>query len=343
MDYTNRGSSPFHDIQALYIRDCHGELVHVTGKGARETRKIWTTFHQYLNTEKGPDPIVFRDGSNFWSFEVPLQALDGHFKDCLAVHPLPERSACLSSNLVVRVQECVRPGSEHVMGIWAIGRSVDSTTLTFAEWFGMLILAETRLNPPDAEVNEYSLQAIDDARRITKIFDAELRNVAPGDKWISHGREYFMDRVRYFTARRVEVEFALPAFPCKSSNPQKTNGIYPDRAEELALGRLHVFCRRVREIYPPGAKVCIISDGHVFADCSKYTFISYPKIASSELGSAQIPTREYGSKLIEYSRSRRRSRKSLRGAINSDERKANSGKGRATGCQLLLPRRLLFP
>ncbi|KAJ5107931.1 hypothetical protein N7456_004606 [Penicillium angulare] len=59
----------------------------------------------------------------------------------------------------------------------------------------------------------------------------------------------------------------LPAFPCKSSNLEKVAGVLPDRGEELALRRLYSVLRQIESIYEPGAKLCIISDGHVFSDC----------------------------------------------------------------------------
>ncbi|OJJ46527.1 hypothetical protein ASPZODRAFT_40116, partial [Penicilliopsis zonata CBS 506.65] len=81
------------------------------------------------------------------------------------------------------------------------------------------------------------------------------------------GREYLLARVLFFTSRNLPLEMCLPAFPCKSSNPEKVTGTMPDRGEELALRRLHQVLRQIKEVYPPGAFICIISDGHVFSDC----------------------------------------------------------------------------
>ena len=62
------------------------------------------------------------------------------------------------------------------------------------------------------------------------------------------------------------IEFALPAFPCKSPNPNKVAGTLPDEGERIALNTLEKMCRDITAIYPPGARVTICSDGHVFAD-----------------------------------------------------------------------------
>lgn len=62
------------------------------------------------------------------------------------------------------------------------------------------------------------------------------------------------------------LELALPAFPAKSPNREKTIGNLPDFAELLGLQRLQEVCREIAAIYAPGATVTICSDGHVFAD-----------------------------------------------------------------------------
>jgi pyoverdine/dityrosine biosynthesis protein Dit1 len=57
----------------------------------------------------------------------------------------------------------------------------------------------------------------------------------------------------------------LPAFPFKSPNRvDKTLGSLPDLGEELALQHLNGLCESIKEIYEPGAKVTITSDGLVY-------------------------------------------------------------------------------
>ncbi|GAB0137642.1 hypothetical protein EsDP_00005899 [Epichloe bromicola] len=63
------------------------------------------------------------------------------------------------------------------------------------------------------------------------------------------------------------VPMCLPAFPFKSpNNSAKVLGKLPDRAEELALAHLDGLCQAIQDIYPPGAKLTIISDGLVYND-----------------------------------------------------------------------------
>ncbi|MFD7612779.1 L-tyrosine/L-tryptophan isonitrile synthase family protein [Streptomyces sp. NPDC059828] len=73
-------------------------------------------------------------------------------------------------------------------------------------------------------------------------------------------------RIGDFVRRGEPVVFTLPGFPCKSPNPAKVLGHLPDQGERLSLGFLNDLCARIGEIHPPGARVVICSDGHVFGD-----------------------------------------------------------------------------
>lgn len=72
----------------------------------------------------------------------------------------------------------------------------------------------------------------------------------------------FLSVIGRFVSEGVPVQACLPAFPFKSANKvYKVLGSLPDKAEELALERLNTLCKRVQDIYPPGASIVIISDG----------------------------------------------------------------------------------
>jgi pyoverdine/dityrosine biosynthesis protein Dit1 len=62
------------------------------------------------------------------------------------------------------------------------------------------------------------------------------------------------------------LHMVLPAFPAKSPNLDKVLGHLPDKAEELALRHLQNICDRIGELYAPGARLTICSDGRVFSD-----------------------------------------------------------------------------
>jgi pyoverdine/dityrosine biosynthesis protein Dit1 len=153
----------------------------------------------------------------------------------------------------------------------------------FEEFFAQLILdqadlcAQARVTSPDSEA-EVNTQVIVD------LFDRYLRYEGHNDQWMACGRAYFAERVRHFILRNIPVQLCLPAFPCKSSNIDKVTGTNPDRGEELALERLHGFIEAIERVYAPGAKLWIISDGHVFSDC---------------IGVDDAAVDEYGAKLKE--------------------------------------------
>lgn len=73
-------------------------------------------------------------------------------------------------------------------------------------------------------------------------------------------------KVRRFVRAGEPVHFLLPAFPAKSPNPKKVLGPLPDMAEQLALGYLQRVCEEIGELYPPGARITLCSDGRVFSD-----------------------------------------------------------------------------
>jgi pyoverdine/dityrosine biosynthesis protein Dit1 len=75
-----------------------------------------------------------------------------------------------------------------------------------------------------------------------------------------------LPRVRRFVTAGEAIHFLLPAFPGKSPNPKKVLGRLPDMAEELALRYLEQVCNEIRQLYPPGARITICSDGRVFSD-----------------------------------------------------------------------------
>src|SRR5919197_960624 len=71
-------------------------------------------------------------------------------------------------------------------------------------------------------------------------------------------------RTAGFVARGEPVEFVLPGFPAKSPNPRKVLGPAPDMAERLSLDFLARLCDRIAELYPPGGRIIICSDGRLF-------------------------------------------------------------------------------
>jgi pyoverdine/dityrosine biosynthesis protein Dit1 len=79
-------------------------------------------------------------------------------------------------------------------------------------------------------------------------------------------RQTHMRKIEEFVAWSKPVHMILPAFPAKSPNPRKTVSHRPDYGEVLALSNLNDLCKKIRNIYAPGAIITICSDGRVFSD-----------------------------------------------------------------------------
>lgn len=75
----------------------------------------------------------------------------------------------------------------------------------------------------------------------------------------------FLDQIYSRVANAEPIFMCLPAFPFKSPNTTtKVLGRLPDKAEEFALAHLNGLCRAIEDVYCPGAKLRIISDGLVY-------------------------------------------------------------------------------
>ncbi|KAH8883577.1 putative pyoverdine/dityrosine biosynthesis protein [Thozetella sp. PMI_491] len=77
----------------------------------------------------------------------------------------------------------------------------------------------------------------------------------------------FLAQIYSKVAAGEAIQMCLPAFPFKSPNSvSKVLGRLPDMAEEFALAHLNGLCAGIQDIYPPGAKLMLISDGLVYND-----------------------------------------------------------------------------
>lgn len=94
------------------------------------------------------------------------------------------------------------------------------------------------------------------------IFEHALNKFDNTQELLEKRESNFLSVIARFVAAQQPVKTCLPAFPFKSANKvYKVLGNLPDKAEELALGRLNSMCVRIRHVYSPGASVTIISDG----------------------------------------------------------------------------------
>lgn len=94
------------------------------------------------------------------------------------------------------------------------------------------------------------------------------RRMVDGPAWPASEAALALHRPRVAAAVALgePIHLVLPAFPAKSPNPDKTLGALPDLAEVVALRSLQELADEIAVLYPPGARLTVASDGHVFAD-----------------------------------------------------------------------------
>ncbi|MER7846297.1 isocyanide synthase family protein [Kitasatospora sp. NPDC096077] len=107
------------------------------------------------------------------------------------------------------------------------------------------------------------------ARLATRILGLLLPHRRASDPEFDAAPEHFpfqLAQLADFIAAGEPIVFTLPGFPCKSPNPAKVLGHLPDEGERLSLTFLDELCARIGRIHPPGARILICSDGHIFGD-----------------------------------------------------------------------------
>ncbi|KAI0839473.1 Pyoverdine/dityrosine biosynthesis protein-domain-containing protein [Hypoxylon sp. FL0890] len=83
----------------------------------------------------------------------------------------------------------------------------------------------------------------------------------------THDAANFLTQIYSKVTAGETIFMCLPAFPFKSPNTTtKVLGRLPDKAEEFALAHLNGLCAAIGNIYKPGARLMIVSDGLVYND-----------------------------------------------------------------------------
>jgi hypothetical protein len=247
----NVGTSVYHHVAAIYQRDSTGNLLGADGRYANQIRSLWGEIHQTILDQDPCEVSRLQSGRTIRTTQItlPLTSSEGQ---TVLIHELQEIDASTIRGLLT-----FTPSS--------------SLSSNFFAWARTYLLLNSRLlttSPSNAGPKNPAHLRL--AEEITTLFETTLKNTSHDDRWDLTGREYFIDRVYLFIKDNKKIEFCLPAFPCKSSNPDKVAGVVPDAAEYLALEHLNDFVQKVGSIYEPGATLWVISDGHVFSDCSMF-------------------------------------------------------------------------
>lgn len=143
----------------------------------------------------------------------------------------------------------VGPGLDTAIAAHAIARA------------GTIAEAVTAAPPPPA-VEATAQAVLDRLLRDRRLLPGSSCDAAP----CARCRDMHLPLLRALVATDEPIHLVLPAFPAKSPSRGKTLGPLPDLAEELALRRLQALLDDIAAAHPPGARLTICSDGHVFAD-----------------------------------------------------------------------------
>ncbi|KAH8727896.1 Pyoverdine/dityrosine biosynthesis protein-domain-containing protein [Phaeosphaeriaceae sp. PMI808] len=259
----NKAIATYHCIHSLYWRNAAGELLAVEGSNSKPFPEAWTQLKDIVCSTEG----------TWSSLELP----SGKKIKTLQITASIPALLNIRSNFPPSYQEQelntqvseVEHDNGLVLGM-VVSRPKSVKPDGFSIWAERFILLETEFQPFNtigASNAPWEKQHRDVCNAIGEIFERRLKNVSKDDQWTNGGREIFMNRVFGYVDKNLPIQCALPAFPCKSPNPNKVGGIVPDLAEHIAIDVLHEFIKEVNTIYEPGATMWVINDGHVFSDC----------------------------------------------------------------------------
>ncbi|GAB0134077.1 hypothetical protein EsDP_00002462 [Epichloe bromicola] len=256
----NPKSSIHRRFVAGFVRHGCGELIQCFGPSKNLITSRWLEIRPQLLQSRCYNAYPNRPSQTAVRLEVGLEMMHGR---------QPQTSTCCYS-----VFETLNPSTRQILGLVLAPNAAASPCAHEAEraeqfdyFLSSLILGNLHVGTAvdKSVLRGVDVEAVTDS--IVDLFDGRLRYASSCDKWGEGGREVFRENVSHFTRRGQKVEFCLPAFPCKSSSTGKVLSEAPDRGEYMALANMHTFIRDIEAIYKPGAKLWIISDGHVFSDC----------------------------------------------------------------------------
>ncbi|KAF2649303.1 hypothetical protein K491DRAFT_708249 [Lophiostoma macrostomum CBS 122681] len=256
----NKGTSTYHVIQGLYWRDSEGRLLAAEGSNSHTLYEMWPLLCAEIRSNKGlMDRVELPSGRHINTLRITayIPALEN-----IRLSFPPGRQ---HEELITRVAE-IKGLDGLILGVLT-SRPKSLAGDRFDTWAEHFILLETQFEP----FAPLSLSSHPEHRKVSEqvagLFEKKLKNASRDDQWKACGRPNFINRVYGYVQKSQPILLCLPAFPCKSPNPNKVGGTMPDLAEYIALDVLHDFVKDICKLYPPGATLWIISDGHVFSDC----------------------------------------------------------------------------
>ncbi len=73
-------------------------------------------------------------------------------------------------------------------------------------------------------------------------------------------------KIKIKTDKNKPIELSISLYPCKIPNVLKTTGQSPDLADLISIARFMEIAMAIENVYVPGAKIIILTDGNRFKD-----------------------------------------------------------------------------
>jgi hypothetical protein len=262
----NKSINTYHCIQGLYWRDASGELLAVEGSNSKSLPEIWTQLKDIVcSAEASWNQLQLPSGKAIKTLQInadipALLNIRSNFPPSYQ-----------QEELNTQVSEVQHENGLFLGILTSRPKSVKADG--FGIWAERFVLLETEFQPfahISTSTTPWAMKHRETCATIAEIFERRLKNISKDDQWHVCGKEVFLNRVYGYVDKNLPIQLALPAFPCKSPNPNKVGGIMPDLAEHIAMDTIRDFIKEVNSVYAPGATMWVINDGHVFSDCSKF-------------------------------------------------------------------------
>lgn len=103
--------------------------------------------------------------------------------------------------------------------------------------------------------------------QVLKVFQGFRAEPTAIDQYEQKGKAILAEKMNQYIASGDPIEFRMLGFPFKSRNTRdKVIGTLPDLAEQLTLDHFVEFNKKVKQVYAPGVKMILVSDGLIFND-----------------------------------------------------------------------------
>lgn len=104
-------------------------------------------------------------------------------------------------------------------------------------------------------------------QNILNIFEGYRMQPTQIDQYEATGKALLAGKIETFVAQNQPISFAMLGLPFKSTNTRdKVLGELPDLGEELTVKNFEHFNAQIKEMYAPGIKIIVASDGYIFND-----------------------------------------------------------------------------